>query len=262
MSEDKIEFNYEKLLEWSDYNGFTMIWSPSESELIVDNKIVDIIKGYNVENRSLDQFISFIDEEDKETILKFFYQDLSESYLNEKQIQQRYKLKDIKGDFVEYMLIGKVIKNNNKYYFVGTSYLFGKLNEGYDNIDSWMSNWKKSRANRTINSIIQCDRITGLPNKYFFKHTVTDLLKLQVEKNSRAAMIIINLDNFKYVNDSYGHDFGDLLLKEVSQSILGAVTEDILVSRYSGDTFLLFKSDITDLNEVIALCNIIIKSFE
>ena len=75
-------------------------------------------------------------------------------------------------------------------------------------------------------------------------------------------MIIINLDNFKYVNDSFGHDFGDLLLKEISYSILESVTDDIVVSRYSGDTFLLFKPDITDINEVIDLCNIIIKSFE
>ena len=52
------------------------------------------------------------------------------------------------------------------------------------------------------------------------------------------------------------------MLKEVSQSILEAVTDDILVSRYSGDTFLLFKYDITDIHEVVALCNIITKSFE
>jgi diguanylate cyclase (GGDEF)-like protein len=262
MIKDKIEFNYEELLDWSDDNGFAIIWNPSESELIVDNKIVNIIEDYNVENKTLDQFIYFIDEQDKKTMLKFFYQELSRSYLNREQIQQRYKLKDTQGNIIEYILIGNVIQNNNKYYFTGTSYLFGNFNDEYNDVDSWMSNWKKSIVNKTINSIIQCDRITGLPNKYFFKDTVTDLLKMVVENSSRAAMIIINLDNFKYVNDSYGHDFGDSLLKEVSESILEAVTDDILVSRYSGDTFLLFKSDITDIHEVVALCNIITKSFE
>jgi len=262
MIKDKIEFNYEELLDWSDDNGFAIIWNPSESELIVDNKIVNIIEDYNVENKTLDQFIYFIDEQDKKTMLKFFYQELSRIYLNREQIQQRYKIKNIQGNIIEYILIGNVIQNNNKYYFIGTSYLFGNFSDEYNDVDSWMSNWKKSIVNKTINSIIQCDRITGLPNKYFFKDTVTDLLKMVVENSSRAAMIIINLDNFKYVNDSYGHDFGDSLLKEVSESILEAVTDDILVSRYSGDTFLLFKSDITDIHEVIALCNIITKSFE
>jgi diguanylate cyclase (GGDEF)-like protein len=262
MVKDKIEFNYEELLDWSDDNGFSIIWNPSESELIVDNKIVNIIEAYRVEDKKLDQFIYFIDEQDKKAMLKFFYQDLSKSYLNREQIQQIYKIKDSEGNIIEYILIGKVIQNNNKYYFTGTSYLFRNFKDEYNDVDSWMSNWKKSIVNKTINSIIQCDRITGLPNKYFFKDTVTDLLQKVVENSSRAAMIIINLDNFKYVNDSYGHDFGDLLLKEVSEIILEAVTDDVLVSRYSGDTFLLFKSDIADIHEVIALCNIITKYFE
>ena len=256
-----LELNYEQILDSSDINGITIIWNPSESKLIVDNKITDIIEEYNVENQTLEQLMYFIHEEDKKSMLSFFTKDLRGSYIDREQVQQRYKIKGAKGNIIECILIGKVIQNNCKYYFIGTNYLFGNLNEEYD-IDSWMNNWKKSIVHKTINSIIQCDRITGLPNKYFFKNTVFNLLKNVVDNNTRAAMIIINLDNFKYVNDSFGHDFGDLLLKEVSKSILISVTEDILVSRYSGDTFLLFKPDIADIQEVIALCNIIIKSFE
>jgi len=262
MIKDKIELNYEEILDWSDNNGFAIIWDQSEAELIVDNKIVEIIEEYNVKNQTLDQFMYFIDEEDRNTMLSFFYQDLSKSYLNSEQFQQRFKIKDSKGNIIEHIIIGKVIQNNDKYYFVGMSYIFRKLNDEYYDVDSWMDTWKKSIIHKTIKSIIHCDRITGLPNKYFFKDTVSNLLKTLVDKNTRAAMIIINLDNFKYVNDSYGHDFGDLLLKEVSQGILGAVTDDILVSRYSGDTFLLFKPDIIDIRDVIALCNVITQSFE
>ena len=262
MINKELELNYEPILDSSDINGITIIWNPLESKLIVDNKITDFIEEYNVENQTLDQLIQFIHEDDKKNIFNFFTKDLSKSYIDREQIQQIYKIKDNKGNIVESILIGKVIQNNYKYYFIGTSYIFGNSNEEYNDIDSWMKNWRKSIVNKTINSIIQCDRITGLPNKYFFKNTVTNLLKYVVDNNTRAAMIIINLDNFKYVNDSFGHDFGDLLLKEVSHSISASVTEDILVSRYSGDTFLLFKPDIVDIHEVIALCNIIIKSFE
>jgi len=262
MIRDKIELNYEEILDWSDNNGFIIIWNPSKSELIVDNKIVDIIEEYNVKNQTLDQFMYFINEEDKKTMLSFFYQDLSKSYLIGEQFQQRFKIKDIKGNIIEYILIGKVMKNNEEYYFIGMSYLFGKINKEHYDVNSWMNNWKKSITNKTIRSIIHCDRITELPNKYFFKETVSNLLNTARDKNTRAAMIIINLDNFKYVNDSYGHDFGDLLLKEVSQNILKISMDDILVSRYSGDTFLLFKTNITDINEIIDLCDIITKSFE
>ena len=262
MIKEEFELNYEEILNSSDINGISMIWNQTESVLIVDDKIIDIIEEYDLENKTLDQFINFICEEDRESMFNFFNVDLSKSYLSREQIQKRYKIKGIRGNIVEFILSGKVIKNNDKFYFTGTSYLFCDLNEEYNDINSLMSNWRKSVVNRTINSIIQCDRITGLPNKYFFKNVVSNLLKNVVNNNTRAAMITIDLDNFKYVNDSFGHDFGDLLLKEVSYKILSLIPDDILVSRYSGDTFLLFKPDITDMQEIIALCNVIIKSFE
>lgn len=262
MIKEEFELNYEEILDSSDINGISMIWNPTESVLIVDDKIIDIIEEYDLENKTLDQFINFICEEDRESMFNFFTVDLSKRYLSREQIQKRYKIKGIRGNIVEFILSGKVIKNNDKFYFTGTNYLFCDLNEEYNDINSLMSNWRKSVVNRTINSIIQCDRITGLPNKYFFKNVVSNLLKNVVNNNTRAAMITIDLDNFKYVNDSFGHDFGDLLLKEVSYKILSLIPDDILVSRYSGDTFLLFKPDITDIQEIIALCNVIIKSFE
>lgn len=262
MIKEEFELNCEEILNSSDINGISMIWNPSESVLIVDDKIIDIIEEYDLENKTLDQFINFICEEDKDNMFNFFTQDLSKSYINREQIQKRYKIKGIRGNIFEFILNGKVIKSNNKFYFSGTSYLFCDLNDEYNDINSLMNNWRKSVVNRTINSIIQCDRITGLPNKYFFKNVVSNLLKNVVNNNTRAAMITIDLDNFKYVNDSFGHDFGDLLLKEVSYKILSSIPDDILVSRYSGDTFLLFKPDIADIQEIIALCNVIIKSFE
>ncbi|BCZ44870.1 hypothetical protein psyc5s11_09370 [Clostridium gelidum] len=262
MINKELELDYKQILNSSDINGITIIWKPSESKLIVDDNITDVIEKYNVKDQTLEEFMKFVHEEDKKNMLRFFTKDLRKSYINREQVQQIYRITDTKDNIVECILIGKVIQNNSKYYFIGTSYLFGNSNEEYNNIDSWMNNWSKSIVNKTINSIIQRDRITELPNKYFFKNTVTNLLKDVVDNNARAAMIIINLDNFKYVNDSFGHDFGDLLLKEVGHSILESVTNDILVSRYSGDTFLLFKPDITDIHEVIILCNIIIKSFE
>lgn len=262
MIRDALELNYEEILNSSDINGISMIWNPSESILIVDDKVIDIVDEYDLENQTLDQFIHFIHEEDKESMLNFFTQDLSINYINREQIKQKYKIRDNRENIVEFILVGKVIQNSNKYYFIGTSYLFGDLNEEYNDISSLMSNWRKSVVNKTINSIIQCDRITGLPDKYFFKDIVSNLLKNLVSNNTRAAMIIIDLDNFKYVNDSFGHDFGDLLLKEVSRRILSVALDDVLVSRYSGNTFLLFKPNITDIQEVIALCNTILKSFE
>ncbi len=254
MINEKIKLNYREMLDLSDINGITMIWDLSETKLIIDDKITDIIEEYDVENQTLGQFIYFIYEEDKERMLSFFTDDLDISYIDREQLQRKYRIKDIEGNLVEFIVIGKIIKNNHKYYFVGTNYSLEKLNRECNDISFWMNNCKKSSS--------QCDRITGLPSKYLFKNIVSSFLKQSMDKNTRATMIIIDLDNFKYVNDSFGHDFGDLLLKQVGFRIVESVADNILVSRYSGDTFLLFKRDIKDIQEVIDLCNIITKSFE
>lgn len=154
MIRENFQFNYEEILDWSDNNGFTIIWDQLDKKLIVDNKIMDFIEGYDIHNQTLDQFMNFVNDEDKKNMFSFFYQDLSKCYVNRDQIHQRYKIKGLNGNIIECIIIGKVIQNREKYYFVGTSYLFGKLDEDYKNIDSWMSNWKKSLVNKTVNSII------------------------------------------------------------------------------------------------------------
>jgi diguanylate cyclase (GGDEF)-like protein len=262
MIREELELNHQEIFDSTCINGINIIWDQSEFKLIIDDKIKNLLEEYDVRNQTLDQFMHFVDEDDKERILNFFTRDLDKHFICREQMQQRYKIKSIRGNVIECILIGKSIKNNEKYYFIGTSYCLGDLSDEYNDTNSLMKNWKESMFNKTINSIIQSDRITGLPNKYFFKDIVTVLLKNTIENNTRSAMIIIDLDNFKYVNDSYGHDFGDLLLKEVSCNILASVTKDILVSRYSGNTFLLFKPDIVDIQEIMTLCNVIIKSFE
>ena len=52
MINKELELDYEQILDSSDINGITMIWNPSESKLIVDDKITDFIEQYNVENQT------------------------------------------------------------------------------------------------------------------------------------------------------------------------------------------------------------------
>ncbi len=262
MISEELELSYEKILDSIDISGISVIWSPSESKLIVDDKIINIIAEYDIKDQTLDQFLKFVDGKDRQKILNFFISDLSKSYEDREQIEQSFKIKGISYKVNKFILVGKVVKNNLRYYFIGTIYSLNELENHYNDINFWRENWKKSFMNKTINSVAQCDRITGLPNKYLFKNMVSNLLKKAVENNKRAAMIIIDLDNFKYVNDSFGHDFGDLLLKEVAYNIFLSVTEDVLISRYSGNTFLLFKPNIMDVQEIVTLCNVITKSFE
>ena len=108
-----------------------------------------------------------------------------------------------------------------------------------------------------INYLSFYDEVTGLPNRRYFMKEATRLIKESSEK--KTAFIFIDLDNFKYINDTYGHDSGDRLLYEFSKIILEMKIENSFLSRYGGDEFVLVKSDITGNNEIKGILDDIIK---
>ena len=77
--------------------------------------------------------------------------------------------------------------------------------------------------------------------------------------NVNIAFIFIDLDNFKYVNDTYGHDYGDALLYEFSKIILEMQIDNSFLARYGGDEFVLVKSNIEGKNEIKGILDNIIK---
>jgi diguanylate cyclase (GGDEF)-like protein len=84
------------------------------------------------------------------------------------------------------------------------------------------------------------DRLTGLPNRAQFRDAVQRAIGAQGELGSRLAVVMLDLDRFKHVNDVLGFAFGDLLLKAVAERIAGqCVREGDLVARLSGDEFAL-----------------------
>ncbi len=92
------------------------------------------------------------------------------------------------------------------------------------------------------------DKLTSLINRDYFKRLV--VAKLTDFPNSQFAMIMWDLDNLKFVNDSYGHDWGDLYLQEAARIISGLRGENAYVSRFSGDEFFVFLEYDGDKNEV------------
>jgi diguanylate cyclase (GGDEF)-like protein/PAS domain S-box-containing protein len=83
------------------------------------------------------------------------------------------------------------------------------------------------------------DSLTGLANRAFFLRKLENLVKSSKnEKNGFAAVLFISLDRFKYINDSYGHRFGDAVLRAFSERIRHLVRDGDAVSRLGGDEFI------------------------
>ena len=94
------------------------------------------------------------------------------------------------------------------------------------------------------------DQLTGLPNRPMFYHRLEQEIKSTNRQSARFALIFIDLDRFKEVNDSLGHDHGDELLKLASQRLLKCVRNVDTVSRLGGDEFTIIINDIKNVDSV------------
>ncbi|VXC57181.1 Diguanylate cyclase (GGDEF) domain-containing protein [Pseudomonas sp. 8Z] len=88
------------------------------------------------------------------------------------------------------------------------------------------------------------DALTGLPNHMLLRDRVEQMLQKARRSKSRLALLLLDLDNFKGINDSLGHSTGDLILKEVSQRLSTASRGVDTVSRQGGDEFVILVTDL------------------
>ena len=95
------------------------------------------------------------------------------------------------------------------------------------------------KARELINQQANFDSLTGLPNRRLMLDRLEQLIKQSTRSQTSLAVIYIDLDNFKDVNDSRGHDFGDELLKVVAQRLRSEVRDTDTVARIGGDEFVI-----------------------
>jgi len=108
-------------------------------------------------------------------------------------------------------------------------------------------------AQENVRHQAQHDYLTNLPNRLLFYDRFNQQMALANRHKSRFALIFFDLDKFKPVNDSLGHQAGDLLLIAVAKRLTAAVREIDTVSRFGGDEFAILLSDIAGQQEVCAL---------
>jgi diguanylate cyclase (GGDEF)-like protein/PAS domain S-box-containing protein len=101
----------------------------------------------------------------------------------------------------------------------------------------------RKHAEARIQYLAHHDMLTGLPNRAYLIERLTTILALARRHGTLVAVMFIDLDNFKTVNDSLGHHSGDALLKEVAARIKEVLREADMVSRIGGDEFLAILAD-------------------
>jgi len=92
------------------------------------------------------------------------------------------------------------------------------------------------------------DYLTGLPNRVKFEDTA----KMNINNKVAFALFYIDLDNFKYINDTYGHSYGDIVLQIIAMRFKNCCDKDFFGARLSGDEFgmLVYDTDLNELNHI------------
>ncbi|MBT0962111.1 EAL domain-containing protein [Denitromonas iodatirespirans] len=128
----------------------------------------------------------------------------------------------------------------------------------YAAVFSDISQLKENEAH--IRHLAYFDPLTGLPNRRLLEDRLQVALAHAHRNRNRAAVLFIDLDRFKRINDSLGHEVGDKLLMEVARRLCACLREDDTVARMGGDEFIVVLSDLTDPDDAAHTATRIIES--
>ncbi|WP_305038625.1 bifunctional diguanylate cyclase/phosphodiesterase [Erwinia sorbitola] len=103
------------------------------------------------------------------------------------------------------------------------------------------------------------DEVTGLPNRVQMKEFLEGKLNSESTGEHQLAIIMIDLDKFKPVNDTYGHSVGDAVLHEVSTRLRACLKDSGLATRHGGDEFIIILPDVKNQEDIEALCREVIR---
>lgn len=101
-------------------------------------------------------------------------------------------------------------------------------------------------AIQEMSHLAQHDFLTGLPNRVLLMERLTQAIGMANRHNKQVALLFLDLDNFKTINDSHGHSAGDQLLREVAADIEACLRATDTVSRHGGDEFIVLLTEIED----------------
>ncbi len=117
---------------------------------------------------------------------------------------------------------------------------------------------ERKKAQKLLEEMATHDNLTGLANRKLFQSKLDSSLKLAKDNRFLLGILFIDLDGFKEINDTLGHDSGDMVLKTIAKRLLKTVRKFDTVSRFGGDEFIIIMENPENTNVIIDTCQKII----
>jgi diguanylate cyclase (GGDEF)-like protein/PAS domain S-box-containing protein len=121
---------------------------------------------------------------------------------------------------------------------------------------------ERNRMYANLQYLAQYDHLTGLPNRLLLSDRIKTAINRARRRGHLVAVLYCDLDNFKGVNDTFGHATGDLLLQEAAGRLSGTVRESDTVSRIGGDEFVIVLDAVNDISQSMQVVEKIIAGFD
>ena len=196
------------------------------------------IWGFDIPQDSKSKGLFLIEETrkrvaDPDTFIKIFHRYMESSNLL------------LKGTDTIHLNDGRSLERYTAPVFDRTGTHYGRVFYFYDVTD-------RLRAEHEIRSLAFQDALTKLPNRRILYDRLSSAMASGRRQDHYSALILIDLDNFKPLNDGYGHDVGDALLIEIAQRLTGCVRDTDTISRLGGDEFVVLLPELGGTLEIAA----------
>ncbi|ACO78810.1 cyclic di-GMP signal transduction protein [Azotobacter vinelandii CA] len=205
------------------------------------NRNLERITGYKSEELAGVEPTIFFADEDKALVASRIGEVFEKG---ESSVEADYLLKD--GQRIPYLFTGVRFEYDGRRGFVGV---------GYDISE-------RKRAEQRIRHLAMHDGLTDLPNRNLIQERIEQAIVRARRGGRLLALLYLDLDRFKVLNDGYGHLFGDAVLKTASERLLKLVREGDTVARLGGDEFLILLADLEQPADADAVARKIVGSLD
>jgi len=146
--------------------------------------------------------------------------------------------------------------------FLSISVIYDDDKEIKNYIGVYLDITEKKKYQDHIFNLAYYDTLTKLPNREHFDSEIGKYIERAKQNSHKFALLFLDLDNFKYINDTFGHNIGDKLLIEVANRLENTLKEHDFIARVGGDEFIVILDNIEDNKEIVSIANKILSLFE